>query len=106
MDKVMMNNGNSLPAWYNVVAPQNDIRNGVLDESIFAANIEEVATGTAPVVYQDIRYFFECTYVTDGIKELIRRVVQALNGKESQNRVISAQFNSSVDAYPVTTIRK
>ena len=87
----MQNNGNSLPAWYNVVVPQNDIRNGVLDESIFAANIEEVATGTAPVVYQDIRYFFECTYVTDGIKELIRRVVQALNGKESQNRVISLQ---------------
>ena len=84
-------NGNTIPSWYNVVAPQNDIRNGVLDESIFAANIEEVATGTAPVVYQDIRYFFECTYVTDGIKELIRRVVQALNGKESQNRVISLQ---------------
>ena len=53
----MQNNGNSLPAWYNVVVPQNDIRNGVLDESIFAANIEEVATGTAPVVYQDIRCF-------------------------------------------------
>lgn len=51
----------------------------------------EVASGTAPVVYQDIRYFFECTYVTEGIKELIRRVVQALNGQESQNRVISLQ---------------
>lgn len=84
-------NGNGLPAWFNVVVPQSDIRDGVLDESIFAANIEEVASGTAPVVYQDIRYFFECTYVTEGIKELIRRVVQALNGQESQNRVISLQ---------------
>ena len=84
-------NGNGLPAWFYVVVPQSDIRDGVLDESIFAANIEEVASGTAPVVYQDIRYFFECTYVTEGIKELIRRVVQALNGQESQNRVISLQ---------------
>ena len=83
--------GNGLPARFNVVVPQSDIRDGVLDESIFAANIEEVASGTAPVVYQDIRYFFECTYVTEGIKELIRRVVQALNGQESQNRVISLQ---------------
>lgn len=91
MENLQGFNGNGLPAWFNVVVPQSDIRDGVLDESIFAANIEEVAFGTAPVVYQDIRYFFECTYVTEGIKELIRRVVQALNGQESQNRVISLQ---------------
>ena len=71
--------------------PQYDIRNGQLDESVFAANIEEVAAGTAPVVYQDIVSFFDRTYVTDGMRELIRRVIQALNGKESQNRVISLQ---------------
>ena len=80
-----------LPAWFNSILPQYDIRNGQLDESIFAANIEEVASGTAPVVYQDIVSFFDRTYVTDGMRELIRRVVQALNGKESQNRVISLQ---------------
>ncbi len=80
-----------LPAWFNTIMPQYDIRNGKLDESIFAANIEEVATGTAPVVYQDIVSFFDRTYVTDGMRELIRRVVQALNGRESQNRVISLQ---------------
>lgn len=80
-----------LPAWFNSIMPQYDIRNGQLDESIFAANIEEVATGTAPVVYQDLVSFFDRTYVTDGMRELIRRVVQALNGKESQNRVISLQ---------------
>ena len=80
-----------LPAWFNSIMPQYDIRNGQLDESIFAANIEEVATGTAPVVYQDIVSFFDRTYVTDGMRDLIRRVVQALNGKESQNRVISLQ---------------
>lgn len=80
-----------LTAWYNNILPQYDIRNGKLDESIFAANIEEVASQTAPVVYQDIVSFFDRTYITDGLKELVRRVVQALNGKESQNRVISLQ---------------
>lgn len=90
-EKIQQSYNSVIPAWFNVVVPQSDIRDGVLDESIFAANIEEVASGTAPVVYQDIRYFFECTYVTEGIKELIHRVVQALNGKESQNRVISLQ---------------
>lgn len=91
MDNQQQNNGNGIPAWFNVVVPQNDIRSGILDESIFAANMEDVAMGTAPVIYQDISYFFECTYITEGIKDLIRRVVQALNGKESQNRVISLQ---------------
>ena len=81
MDNGLLNNGGVLPAWFNVVVPQADIRNGVLDESVFAANVEAVATGIAPVVYQDIKYFFECTYLTDGIKDLVRRVVQALNGK-------------------------
>ena len=80
-----------LPAWFNSIMPQYDIRNGQLDESVFAANIEEVASGTAPVVYQDLVSFFDRTYVTDGMRDLIRRVVQALNGKESQNRVISLQ---------------
>ena len=80
-----------LPAWFNSIMPQYDIRNGQLDESVFAANIEEVATGTAPVVYQDLVSFFDRTYVTDGMRNLIRRVVQALNGTESQNRVISLQ---------------
>ncbi len=90
-DKEAVDYSGVLPAWYNSIMPQYDIRNGQLDESIFAANIEEVATGTAPVVYQDIVSFFDRTYVTDGMRELIRRVVQALNGKESQNRVISLQ---------------
>ena len=80
-----------LTAWFNNVRPQYDIRTGNLDESIFAANIEEVATGVAPMVYQDIVSFFDRTFVTDGIKELVRRVIQSLNGTESQNRVISLQ---------------
>ena len=90
-DNSAVENDGVLPAWFNTIMPQYDIRNGQLDESIFAANIEEVASGTAPVVYQDIVSFFDRTYVTDGMRDLIRRVVQALNGKESQNRVISLQ---------------
>ena len=81
----------NLPSWFNCIRPQYDIRSGNLDESVFAANIEDVAMGTAPVIYQDIVAFFDRTYITDGMKDLVKRVVQALNGKESQNRVISLQ---------------
>ena len=90
-ESITVRNTGVLPAWFTCIRPQYDIRSGNLDESIFAANIEDVAMGTAPVIYQDIVAFYDRTYVTDGMKDLIKRVVQALNGKESQNRVISLQ---------------
>lgn len=80
-----------LPAWFNNAIPHYDIRNAKLDESIFAANLSEVALGTGPAVYTDPNLFFAKTYVTDGLRDISTRVVQALNGDESENRVISLQ---------------
>ena len=81
----------NLPAWFNNAIPHYDIRNARLDESIFAANLSEVALGTGPAVYTDPTLFFDKTYVTDGLRDISTRVVQALNGEESENRVISLQ---------------
>lgn len=81
----------ALPSWFNFALPHYDIRNGQLDESIFAANLSEVALGTGPDVYTNPNLFFAKTYVTDGLRDISTRVVQALNGEESENRVISLQ---------------
>ncbi len=83
--------GEGLPSWFNFAMPHYDIRNGQLDESIFAANLSEVALGTGPDVYTNPNLFFAKTYVTDGLRDISTRVVQALNGEESENRVISLQ---------------
>ena len=80
-----------LPSWFNNAIPHYDIRNAQLDESIFAANLSEVALGTGPDVYTNPSLFFAKTYVTDGLRDISIRVVQALNGEESENRVISLQ---------------
>ena len=80
-----------IPAWYTNVYPHYDIRNGVLDESIFAANLWEVALGTGKEVYLNSTMFFEKTYITAGLRDIINRVVRALNGTESENRVVSLQ---------------
>ena len=80
-----------VPAWFNNVTPHYDIRNGELDESIFAANINEVVLGTAPEVYLNPATFFQKTYITDGLRNISNRVVKALNGEETENRVISLQ---------------
>ena len=84
-------NDDALPSWFNNAIPHYDIRNAQLDESIFAANLSEVALGTGPDVYTNPNLFFAKTYVTDGLRDISTRVVQALNGEESENRVISLQ---------------
>ena len=80
-----------IPAWFTNVYPHYDIRNGALDESVFAANLSEVALGIGQEVYSNPTIFFEKTFVTAGLRDIANRVIRALNGEESENRVVSLQ---------------
>jgi hypothetical protein len=78
--------------WFKIVTPHKDIQDGHLDESIFAANLAEVAAGTGREIYTSPEMFFQKTFFTAGIKNIAKRVVQGLNGgQDSENRVISLQ---------------
>ena len=78
--------------WFKNVTPHKDIQGGHLDESIFAANLAEVAAGTGREIYTSPEMFFQKTYFTAGLKSIARRVVQGLNGgQDADNRVISLQ---------------
>lgn len=68
----------SLPAWWQVVTPHEDIKKGALSESVFAADLGDVLIGSAPEEYKDPRLFFGKTYLTQGLKNLIRNVVTRL----------------------------
>jgi hypothetical protein len=81
-----------MQAWFKNVRPHKDIQDGHLDESIFAANLAEVAAGTGREIYTSPEMFFQKTYFTAGLKSIARRVVQGLNGgQDADNRVISLQ---------------
>jgi Protein of unknown function (DUF499) len=81
-----------MQAWFKNVRPHKDIQDGHLDESIFAANLAEVAGGTGREIYTSPEMFFQKTYFTAGLKSISRRVVQGLNGgQDADNRVISLQ---------------
>ncbi|MDX8340543.1 DUF499 domain-containing protein [Draconibacterium sp. IB214405] len=83
--------GNVTP-WFMNVRPHEDIERGHLDESLFAANLGDVAMGKGRDIYQDPERFFEKTYFTSGLKNLARQVINGLNGnEEAENRVISLQ---------------
>jgi hypothetical protein len=78
--------------WFKNVIPHKDIQYGHLDESIFAANLADVAAGTGREIYTSPEMFFQKTYFTAGLKNIARRVVQGLNGgQDADNRVISLQ---------------
>lgn len=81
----------ALAPWFNNCIPHYDIREGTLDESVFAANLGDVVNEYGESDYRDASSFFPKTYLTEGIKDLAGRVVRALNGEASENRVVSLQ---------------
>jgi predicted AAA+ superfamily ATPase len=82
----------ALKPWYAVATPHEDIREGRLDEAIFAANIWAVVQKTAPDVYLNVEEFFAKTYLTSGLSTVLFRVAKALRGDaDSGDRIISMQ---------------
>ena len=81
-----------LKPWFEVVTPHEDIREGRLSESIFAANLWAVVSGTAPDVYLDAKAFFEKTYLTKGLQNVLGKIARALSGKaDTGDRILSLQ---------------
>ncbi len=86
------NVGKALLPWFRIVQPHLDIRSGNLDESVFAANLAEVALGTAREIYSNPALFFAKSFFTLGMKTVAKKVIAGLNGgTESENRVITLQ---------------
>lgn len=78
--------------WFLNVTPHLDIKQGHLDESVFAANLSEVVLGNGREIYQNPAMFFSKTCFTAGLKTVARRVIRGLDGEEdAENRVISLQ---------------
>lgn len=81
----------ALQPWYAVATPHKDIRDGRLEEAVFAANIWAVVQKTAPEVYLDPEEFFHKTYMTVGLGAILVRVAEALRGGDAGDRIISLQ---------------
>lgn len=77
--------------WWEVTTPHKDIIEGRFDESIFAADLGNVMAGNAPVEYMDGAMFFEKTYLTKGLKDLLESVLLRIAEKDSGQSVIQLQ---------------
>jgi len=64
-----------------IAVPHSDITQGKLTMDIFAADIWQVLNGKAPADYLDMDLFFNKTYPTKGLKNLLDVVNKRLEGK-------------------------
>jgi len=70
----------SLKPWREIARPHKDVLEGTFKQSEFAADITQVAMGTAPAEYQDAEKFFSRTFITEGMRLLLISVAQRLAG--------------------------
>ena len=82
-----------LPTWRKVLRPHADIESGNFAASEFAADLHEVAAGTAESEYGDPAEFFRRTYLTDGLRELLTRAVDRIEGDRNADPVVNLQTN-------------
>ncbi|MCD9153323.1 Swt1 family HEPN domain-containing protein [Aeromicrobium duanguangcaii] len=81
-----------LPAWREVLKPHPDVASGRYNNAEFAADLYSVAVQqNAASEYQDPIEFFRRTYLTDGLKDLLKRAVDRVSGSTSANPVINLQ---------------
>jgi predicted AAA+ superfamily ATPase len=84
-----MSQAYQLKSWTQVVTPHPDIREGKLDNATYAAQLGAVIRNDAscPYIYRDARSFFEATYLTKELKQLLEDVLKGLNG-EKRDRIL------------------
>jgi hypothetical protein len=68
-------------AWHEHCVLRDDVRQGTLDLTKFAAHLYGVRTGEAPNVYRMPDQFFSRTYPTYNLKTLVRDVFHRLSGQ-------------------------
>ena len=67
--------------WNQICTLRQDVHKGELSLAEFAADLNDVRTGNAPVIYSDANMFFDRTYPTFRMKELTRDVLKRLTGQ-------------------------
>jgi hypothetical protein len=65
---------------YSACQPRQDVLAGELSESIFAASLDEVISGTAPAAYGEPDGFFAATHPSHGLRELLLQSLGRVTG--------------------------
>ncbi|HQR41460.1 MAG TPA: DUF499 domain-containing protein, partial [Gemmatales bacterium] len=67
--------------WREVAIPHSDVLKGNMQQADFAADITAVNSGKASPEYQDASSFFDRTFITQGMRQLLTQVAKRISGK-------------------------
>ena len=81
-----------LRPWREVIHPHPDVHSADFGVAAFAADLELVRRGEGAAEYADARLFFERSYLTAGLRDLLTLAVKRVSGHGGQP-VISCQTN-------------
>ncbi|MDV6373666.1 DUF499 domain-containing protein [Deinococcus arenicola] len=81
-----------LKAWRDVIIPHADVREGKFLAAEFAADLAQVYKGDASAEYGEPRAFFNRTFVTAGLRDLLTNALTRL-GKGEGDPVVELQTN-------------
>ena len=81
-----------LKPWREVIHPHPDVSGGEFNVAEFAADLDGVRRGEGSREYTDPRLFFERTYLTVGLRELLTMALNRIGG-EGDQPVVNCQTN-------------
>ena len=81
-----------LKPWREVIHPHPDVSAGDFNVAEFAADLDLVRRGEGSPEYKDPGLFFERTYLTVGLRELLTMALQRIGGKGGQP-IVNCQTN-------------
>ena len=92
VDSAIRHTPAGLLPWREVIKPHSDVSRGRFTLSEFSADLAQVASGKAAPEYGDPREFFQRTYLTQGLQDLIVSCFERFNGSGG-DPVVQLQTN-------------
>ena len=81
-----------LPPWRDVISPHQDVASGQYQQAEFAADLWQVYLGGGAAEYQDPAEFFQRTFLTGSLRDLLINAVKRLSDNRG-DPVIQLQTN-------------
>ena len=75
--------------WFRGAKPHVSIREGRVNEALFEAKLGDAIRGEGPTEYREAEAFFQKTYLTAGLRQLLLDILRTLNGEKVANAVVN-----------------
>lgn len=75
--------------WWQGAKPHTSIREGKVNEALFEAKLGEAIQDRGPEEYREAETFFNKTYLTAGLRQLLLDILHTVNGERASNAIVN-----------------